>query len=44
MQSLSVFSDIAKVDFFRRKNADVNITQGVCHMTHIFFWYFLGKV
>ena len=26
------------------KNADISRTQGVCHVIHIFFGYFLGKV
>ena len=37
MQSISVFSDIAKFADFRWKNADVNRTQRVCHVI-----YFLG--
>ena len=44
MQSLFVFSDIAKVADFHRKNADVSRTQGVCHMIHTFFGSFLGRV
>ena len=44
MQSISVFPDITKVADFRRKNADVNRTQGVCHVIYIFFGSFLGKV
>ena len=37
MQSISVFLDIAKFADFRRKNADVSRTQGVCHVIHTFF-------
>ena len=37
MQSVSVFLDIAKFSDFRGVNADVNKTQGVCHMIYIFF-------
>ena len=44
MQSISVFSDIAKFDDFRWKNADVSTTQRVCHVTNIFFGCPLGKV
>ena len=44
MQSISVFLAIAKFDDFRWKNADVNRTQGVCHVIYIFFRSFLGKV
>ena len=29
---------------FPVKNADVSQTQGVCHVIHIFFGSFLGKV
>ena len=39
--SISVFSDIAKFADFRRKNADVSGTQGVCHVNYIFI-YFVG--
>ena len=42
IQSISVFLDIAKFDDFQGKNADV--TQWVCHMSHIFFESSLGKV
>ena len=38
------FLDIAKFADFRRKIADVNRTQGVCHVIHIFFGSSLGKV
>ena len=44
MQSISVFSDIAKFADFQWKSADVSITQGMCHMIHIFLGSFLGKV
>ena len=44
MQSLSVFLDIGKFVDFRWKNADVNRTQGVCHVIHVFFGSSLGKV
>ena len=43
MQSISVFSDIAKFADFQRKNADVSRTQGVCHLIHIFFGSSLGE-
>ena len=43
-QSISVFLDIAKFSDFQWKNADVNRTQGVCHLIHIFFGSSLGKV
>ena len=36
-KSISVFSDIAKFADFQRKNADVSTTQGVFHVTDIFF-------
>ena len=29
---------------FHSKNADVSITQGVCHVSYIFFGSSLGKV
>ena len=41
MQSISVLSDIA---IFSMKNADVSTTQGVFHVTNIFFGSPLGKV
>ena len=44
MQSIYVFSDIAKFADFQWKSADVSITQGMCHMIHIFLGSFLGKV
>ena len=44
MQSISVFSDIAKFADFQWKNADVTTTQGMCHMIHRFFGSSLGKV
>ena len=34
---------MAKFADFRRKNADVSRTQGVCHVIHIFFGSPLGK-
>ena len=44
MQSVSVFSGIAKfVDFWWR-NADVSRTQEVRHVIHILFGSSLGKV
>ena len=42
--SLYVFPYIAKFADFRWKIADVSGTQKVCHVTHIFFGSFLGKV
>ena len=44
MQSVSVFLDIAKFADFPRKNADVSRNNWVCHVIHIFFGSFLGKV
>ena len=44
MQSISAFLDITKFADFQLKNADFNRTQGVCHVTHIFFRFYLGKV
>ena len=44
MQSIFVFLDRAKFADFRFKNADVSITQGVCHMIYIIFGTSLGKV
>ena len=44
MQSIYVFLDVAKFTDFRRKNADVSRTQGVCHVVHIFFGSSLYKV
>ena len=44
MQSIHVFLDIAKFADFRWKIADASGTQGVCHVIHIFFGSFLGKV
>ena len=44
MQSISVFFDITKVTDFRWINADVRITQGVCHVIYAFLPSFLGKV
>ena len=44
MQSVSVFLDIAKFSDFRGVNADVNKTQGVCHVIYIFFGSSSGKV
>ena len=36
--------DMAKFSQFRWKNADDSRTQGVCHMTCVFFEFSLGKV
>ena len=44
MQFISVFPDIAKFADFRWKNAEVNRTQGVCHVIQIFFESSFGKV
>ena len=44
MQSMSVFSDIAKRYDFWWENADVSSNQGVCHVTHILFGSSLVKV
>ena len=44
MQSISVFRDIAKFADFRGKIADVDRTQGECHVIQIFFGSSLGKV
>ena len=43
MQSISAFLDITKFADFQSKNADVSRSQGVCHVTHIFFGSSLGK-
>ena len=43
MQSISVFFDIAKFSNFRSKNADISKTQGLFHVTNIFFVSSLGK-
>ena len=37
MRSITVFVDITKVAYFWLKNADVNGTEGVCHMIYIYF-------
>ena len=44
IESISVFLVIAKFVDLRWNNADVSRTQGVGHMTHIFFGSSLGKV
>ena len=44
MRFISVFQDIAKFTDFHLENDDVSITQRVCHVIHIFFGSFLGKV
>ena len=44
IQSAHVFIDIAKFADFLRKIADVSRTHRMCHMIHIFFESFLGKV
>ena len=44
MQSIHVFLDIAKSADFPWKTADFSRTQGMCHVIHIFFGSFLGKV
>ena len=44
MQSISAFLDISKFVDFQLRNADVSRSQGVCHVTHIFFGSYLGKV
>ena len=44
MQSISVFPDIRKFADFRRKNANVSRTQGVCHMIYRFFGCSLGNI
>ena len=41
MQSIPVFPDILKIADFRRKEADVSRTQGVCH---VIYGSPLGKV
>ena len=43
MQSISVFFHIAKFAEYRWKNADVNRTQAVFHVIHIFFWIFFRQ-
>ena len=44
MQSISVFPDIEKLADFRWKNADISRTEGLCHVIHIVFGSFLGKI
>ena len=44
MQTMSVFCDIAKFADLRWKNADVSITQEVCHVIYVFFGLSLDKV
>ena len=44
MQSIFVFSDIAKFADFQWKNADVSKTQEVRQVIHNFFRPSLGKV
>ena len=44
MQAISVFLDIIKDADFRLKNANISRTQGVYHVTDIFFGSPLGKV
>ena len=44
MQSISVFSDIAKFADFQWKNADFRRNQEMCHVINIFFQFSLGKV
>ena len=43
MWSTSLFLDITKFADFLRKNTDVNIIQGVCHVIHTFLESSLGK-
>ena len=43
MHSISVFLDIAKFTN-SSENADVSKTQGLCHMSQIYFGSSLGKV
>ena len=40
MHSILVFPDVTKIVDFQWKNADVNRTQGVCHVIYVFFWIF----
>ena len=35
MQSIPVFPNITKTADFRRKNAEVSRTQGVCHVIYV---------
>ena len=44
MQSISAFLDITKVAKYRLKNADVERTQGLCHVIYMLFGSFLRKV
>ena len=44
MQSIFLFSDIAKFADFRCKKADVSRSQGVYHVINIFSESFLDKV
>ena len=38
------FLDIATFSNFGRKNAEINTTQGVCHVIHILFQHSLHMV
>ena len=44
MQSKSVFFNIAILADFMWKNADINRTQGMCHVIYVFFGPSLVKV
>ena len=44
MQSIHLFLDVTKFADSRLKIADVIGIQEVCHVIHIFFGSFLGKV
>ena len=44
MQSIAVFPDIQKIANFCRKNANVSINQGVCHVIYVSFGSSLSKV
>ena len=39
-----LFLNTLKVPNFRRKNADVTKTQGVCHVVYMFLGSSLGKI
>ena len=44
MQSISAFLDITKIAKYRSKNADVERTQGLCHVIYMLFGSSLRKV
>ena len=43
MQSVSVFLDTTKIADFKWKSAEVNRTQGLCHVIYMLIYMFLGS-